>query len=123
MCARNHSQPSNSLLSYSQQEAKEKEEAESRIKVKREAEKVAVMQGSYHNERRRFCSFSFKITHEITENLCERTQGSFSPGVDILFLKGQKEIFQGVTQILNFAVVALKKPEIICKQMGMAVFQ
>lgn len=90
MGARNHSHPSNSLLSCSQQEAKEKEEAESRIKVKREAEKVAVMEGSYHNERMRFCSFSFKITHEITENLCERTQGSFSPGVDILFVKGQK---------------------------------
>jgi hypothetical protein len=45
------------LLSYSLQEAKEKE-AESRAKAKREAEKVLVLESLHHNERVQFCHFS-----------------------------------------------------------------
>lgn len=74
---------------YSQQEAKEKEEAKSRAKAKREAEKVFVLEGLYHNESVRFCSFSLKINHGITEGLGVRTQGLFTPGVDKIFPKGQ----------------------------------
>ncbi|XP_023381115.1 serine protease inhibitor Kazal-type 5 [Pteropus vampyrus] len=56
---------------FFQQEAKEKEEAESRIKVKREVEKVVVPKGSDHNERRRLYGFFLAITQEITEGLRE----------------------------------------------------
>lgn len=59
-------------LSCSQQEAKEKEEAQSRAKVKREAEKVIVLECPYQKERMRFCSFPLKRIHENTEGQCER---------------------------------------------------